>query len=102
MREVDVINAASGGSYLMLEALQSLSNMSGLVIDAAKIILVLVVVSTSSMSALAADKDGDGIPDVIANARRFCRALRGKRGTPRSRRSPERDQERDQDNGGAP
>lgn len=73
----DAINATSGGSYLLLEAFQSLHGASGYVIDAAKVVMVMVIVTTSTIGALSADSNGDGVPDICTNIQRLFG--RGKR-----------------------
>lgn len=75
----DAINATSGGSYLLLEAFQSLHGASGVIIDVLKIVMVMVIVTTSTIGALAADSNGDGTPDICTNIKRLLGRGRARR-----------------------
>lgn len=69
----DLITATSGSGFLMLEAFGAISGETGSIMELLKIMMVVVIVVTSIIGTLAADKDGDGVPDIYMQiARLFC------------------------------
>lgn len=63
----------------MLESYSAISGESGAFIELVKMLMVLVIVFTSVIGTLAADRDGDGVPDIYNQLERlFCRKARAR------------------------
>lgn len=82
----DLITATSGSSFLVLEAYETIAGGTGAAIEFLKLIMVLVIVFTSVIGTLAADRNGDGVPDIYDQIERlFCARKRNRRRAKRTK-----------------